>query len=166
MSWSIENSLMFPAPVSLRLLLICCLPRLQQWPSLPCLDVFPGLSSSIPQNHIPPWAMTALTLVWSCAEGKEGPEQAFGSGLGMQQYSHRKPDVVLESFNLFPLPCFRGKQVCVCSSQAESRFPITLLSVSLVFRPGKGIYFSTVRPRNWDTQYVVCTAHFPWKMYL
>ena len=67
MSWSIDNSLMFPAPVSLRLLPICCLPRLQQWPSLPCLDVFPGLSSSIPQNHIPPWAMTALTLVWRCA---------------------------------------------------------------------------------------------------
>ena len=56
--------------------------------------------------------------------------------------------------------------MCVCSSQAESRFPKTLLSVSLVFKPGKGIYFSTVRPWDWDTQYVVYTAHFPWKIYL
>lgn len=39
---------------SLRLLLTCCLPRLQQWPSSPCLDVFPDLSSSISQCHIPP----------------------------------------------------------------------------------------------------------------
>ena len=54
----------------------------------------------------------------------------------------------------------------MCSSQAESRFPKTLLSVSLVFKPGKGLYFSTVRPWDWDTQYVVYTAHFPWKIYL
>lgn len=56
--------------------------------------------------------------------------------------------------------------MCVCSSQAESRFPVTLLSVSLLFKPGKGIYFSTVRPWDQDTQYVVCTAHYPWKIYL
>ena len=54
MSWRTDNSLMFSAPVSLRLLQTCCLPRLQQWPSSPCLDVFPDLSSSIPQSHIPP----------------------------------------------------------------------------------------------------------------
>ena len=46
----------------------------------------------------------------------------LGMDWGMYWGGWGKPDSVLGSFNLHPLPCFSSKQACACSSWRKSRF--------------------------------------------
>ena len=51
----------------------------------------------------------------------------LGMDWGMYWGGWGKPDSVLGSFNLHPLPCFSSKQACACSSWRKSRF-LTVVS--------------------------------------
>lgn len=102
---------------------------------------------TVPYNSTLPSALSALTLMWSCATEQVWPEQELGSDWGAHSGSHRKMAKVLGNFHLLPLPCFGCKQVLAHPSQEESRFLTALLLVSLVFKPAKQTHLPGLDPR-------------------
>ena len=101
--------------------------------------LYPALGPSwlCPSKLFTPLSVIPLTLQRSCILEQEGLEHVLGSGWGTRHDSLRKLTRVLGSLNLLPPPCFGNKQVCVCSSQAESKFLSALLSVLQVFKSAK-----------------------------
>ena len=84
---------------------------------------------SASHNWALPSATAAFTLVWSCTMLQTGLVQTFTSGWSPLWGGHGKLARVpcIDSLNVLSLPCFGSKQVCMHSSQEESKFLTALL---------------------------------------
>ena len=141
---------------SFRPFLICCLCKSQYGCPYPLQMPCWVWTTCVPHNCALSLALAAFTLVGSCAVEQDGPEWALSSGWGPSWSSHGKLTRVPSSFNLVPPPCFGSKQICVQSSQAESRF-----LTAPGFKRAKGTHPPNVKPQGWGTQYAVQTTHSP-----
>ena len=136
---------------------ICRLHEHQEWLLFLHSEAVPGPSWLLPHSCALSSARAALALAGSCIREQEGPRHALGRSW---ETAHGKPVSILGSFiRLLPPPCFRRKQVCACSSGAESKFLAAPLLFQLVFKQANGYQLPCTGHQGRGTQYVVQTTH-------